>query len=489
MMKFQVLQERFGYSSFRNGQEAIIDAVLKQQDVLAMLPTGTGKSLCYQLPGYLIKGTVLIISPLISLMQDQVEQLALIGERKAIALNSFLNSRARAKALQNLNQYRFIYISPEMLRMEGMIDRLKNVSISLFVIDEAHCISQWGHDFRPDYLSLGEIRECLGAPPALALTATAQKEVRDDIKHYLKLKNPNEFIYSVDRPNIAIMIERVQTANEKKQRLLELVRQLKKPGIIYFSSKRVAEEMVEHLKLNGVKAVAAYHGGMDQEQRILIQQQFLNDQLNVICATSAFGMGVNKNNIRFVIHFHMPGQVESYLQEIGRAGRDGQESVAILMYSPGDEELPLRLSEYELPEKWQIDAYFNTCQLKNETDLVAELRLSETQLRFLKHYYLLNSQDIEQQINKVKTIRMKRLNYKVNKVWQMYRWIQSTDCRRKQIITIFGENDYSKPADCCDICTFDLSNYYEELTHIENLSSNSWVKRLQQLLKQEVNPL
>lgn len=488
-MKFQVLQERFGYSNFRNGQEAIIDAVLNQQDVLAMLPTGTGKSLCYQLPGYLIEGTVLIISPLISLMQDQVEQLALIGERKAIALNSFLNSRVRAKALQNLNQYRFIYISPEMLRLEGMIERLKKVTISLFVIDEAHCISQWGHDFRPDYLSLGEIRESLGTPPALALTATAQKEVRDDIKHYLKLKNPNEFIYSVDRPNIAMMIEKVQTANEKKQRLLELVRQLKKPGIVYFSSKRVAEEMAEHLKLNGVKAVAAYHGGMDQEQRILIQQQFLNDQLNVICATSAFGMGVNKNNIRFVIHFHMPGQVESYLQEIGRAGRDGQASVAILMYSLGDEELPLRLSEYELPEEWQIDAYFTTCQLKSETDLVAELRLSETQLRFLKHYYLLNSQDIEQQIKKVKTIRLKRLNYKVNKVWQMYHWIQSKDCRRKQIITFFGESDFSKPADCCDFCKFDLSNYYNDTTHIEDLSSNSWVKRLQQLLKQEVNPL
>ncbi|MDO7488252.1 ATP-dependent DNA helicase RecQ [Peribacillus frigoritolerans] len=389
----RVLKEKFGFDEFRPGQKEVVESLMTGRHTLAMLPTGSGKSLCYQLPAYLLNKTVLIVSPLLSLMQDQADQLKMSGEKSVLTLNSFLTLNQKRKAFDRLHSYRFIFLSPEMLSIDDVIKSLKSIEIGLFVIDEAHCISQWGYDFRPDYLNLGEVRRELNNPLTLALTATATDEVRRDIVVKLNIGQVKEMVSSVDRENIAIIVERMFSYDEKLARVLELVRKFTGSGIIYFSSKKVAESVAGFLQDNGIDSVNYYHGGMEQEQRMLIQQQFISGQLKIICATSAFGMGVNKSDVRYVIHFHIPSTMEAYLQEIGRAGRDRKQSVAVLLYSEGDEGLPLHLMEQQLPTDSQIDgvcSFLNATQknlanftLSEKEQLSQSFSLNEIQLRFL----------------------------------------------------------------------------------------------------------
>ncbi|WP_342432164.1 RecQ family ATP-dependent DNA helicase [Neobacillus sp. FSL H8-0543] len=471
-MKLELLlKKHFGYQTFRKGQEEVITSILSGKHTLAMLPTGTGKSMCYQLPGYCLEGQILIISPLLSLMQDQVEQLMKFGEKRVIGLNSFLSSNERIQALRNLNKYKYIFISPEMLSVTSILAKLQELSIALFVVDEAHCISQWGYDFRPDYSKLGEVRKKLGNPLTLALTATATKKVREDIVRSLNINDMNKIESTVDRPNIALYVEKVNDYHDKQARMLELAKQMQKPGIIYFSSKKVAEQMALLLNDQGISNTMAYHGGLDQEQRILIQQQFIHGQLDVICATSAFGMGVNKENIRFVMHYHMPMQLESYLQEIGRAGRDGKASIAILLHSPGDEQLPLQLAEGEIPSLQQIDWLF--AQIPHETrltlstfDSLKNLReyggFSEIQWRIV-HDFINSYQgqlDSEGLKRTIKEFVEERLIVKRRNINHMKNWICSRLCRRDLLLDHFEEEKiYEKTESCCDICGVVLNQY------------------------------
>jgi ATP-dependent DNA helicase RecQ len=495
MMLEYELKTHFGYDQFKMGQKEIIEALLQGKNVLAMLPTGTGKSLCYQLPAYLMEGVVVVVTPLLSLMQDQVEQMMARGEKRVVAINSFLEREERGNVFGRLHTYKFIYISPEMLMNEFVVSQLNKLLISLFVVDEAHCISQWGYDFRPDYLKLGDIREILGSPRTIALTATADQEVRSDIVRTLKLDKWEEFVSSVDRPNIKMVVDYVHDAREKLDKLLEWVSFLQGPGIIYFSSKKLAEEVAVMLRDSGVPRAMAYHGGLDQESRILIQQQFIKGQLDVICATSAFGMGINKENVRFVIHFHMPLQLESYLQEIGRAGRDGENSISILLYSPHDEQLPYQLAEGELPTEYQIRWLFQHFgdQLLYEWEEMQETiqqigGFTDNSWRLTKDFLrsLTNTMDLKIAEERFIEYVDNRKKHKRKKILDMLNWIQSKECKRKGVLSYFGEVTHGTIDDCCSVCGIVYDRYKTKCSEVVEYSPFQWKDYLRGLLTKSV---
>ena len=340
---FEALRRHFGYNSFRENQEEIIRHILQGNDALVLMPTGGGKSICYQIPALTMSGTAIIISPLISLMKDQVETLRANGI-EAEALNSgndpSVDLVIRRKCLQGT--IKLLYISPEKLLAE-LDYLLSHMKISLFAIDEAHCISQWGHDFRPEYTQLGILREKFPNTPIMALTATADKITRQDIIQQLKLHEAREFISSFDRPNLSLSVKRGFKAAEKMHFILNFIKARPfEAGIIYCLSRKTTEKVAADLRKKGIQA-AAYHAGLSNLERNQTQELFKNDQLLVVCATIAFGMGIDKSNVRWVIHYNMPKSIESFYQEIGRAGRDGAPADTILFYSLAD---IVQLSEF-----------------------------------------------------------------------------------------------------------------------------------------------
>lgn len=356
-----VLKEKFGFDSFKPGQAEVLEALTAGKNTLAMLPTGGGKSLIYQMMGNMRDGLVIIVTPLLSLMQDQVARLNYAGEPKVVALNSTLPQDARRTILRSLDQCKFLFVSPEMLGQTVVQSALRKVKINLLVVDEAHTIVSWGPDFRPDYLALPQVHKKLGQPQLLLLTATATPKMMTDITVPFGLPESDWFIYrqSVDRPNIYLHTETLANEGQKRERLADLVRQLQGPGIVYFSSRKLATSMADWLAENTGRRVAAYHAGLDTMSRYRIQQQFMLGQIDVIAATSAFGMGIDKDNVRYVIHYHLSNDLANYLQEIGRAGRDGEQSAAILLYVPGDENLQLNMIDGTIPNREVVMGYYD----------------------------------------------------------------------------------------------------------------------------------
>ncbi|MGL5363204.1 MAG: DNA helicase RecQ [Bosea sp. (in: a-proteobacteria)] len=393
-----LLKSTFGYDDFRPGQWEIIEAVIAGRDVFAVMPTGSGKSMCYQLPALVEGGLTVVVSPLIALMRDQVAQLARAGV-EAATLNSMNSEDETASAWARLNDgsLRLLFISPERLAHNGMAARLRGLGVRRLAIDEAHCVSQWGHDFRPEYRLLAQAREALGNVPVTALTATADRQTRADIAQQLFPQPPVTLVHSFDRPNLKLSFA---PKDQPRRQIAEFLKRHRGgSGIIYCSSRSRTEQLAEGLQGMGFNALP-YHAGMEQTERNRNQDIFLQEDSVVICATIAFGMGINKPDVRFVVHADMPGSVESYYQEIGRAGRDGLPADTLTLY--GIEDMALRRRQIA------------------EKDLTAERR------------------DIEQ----------KRLNAIID-------LCESAICRRRALLAYFGEEN--GPCSGCDLCQGSVS--------------------------------
>lgn len=334
----QILQKFYGYEDFRPGQKKVVESLLNRNDTVAIMPTGAGKSICFQIPALLFEGVTLVISPLISLMKDQVDSLRQLGIA-AVYINSSVSKAQLYKDLQDISAgfYKIIYIAPERLTSEYLPDSFKNLNISMVAVDEAHCLSQWGHDFRPSYRNILNFTNSLRIKPIIsAFTATATPEVKTDIINLLGLKQPNIFVTGFDRPNLYFSVLRGEV---KDKFVIDYVKKHQdEAGIIYVGTRKDVDALQVLLEIKGIKA-GRYHAGMTDEERNQMQEDFLYDNLSVMVATNAFGMGIDKPNVRYVIHYNMPKNMEAYYQEAGRAGRDGLSGNCILLYSPQDTQL------------------------------------------------------------------------------------------------------------------------------------------------------
>lgn len=470
----KLLYSTYGFRSFRPGQREVIEEVLKGNDVIALLPTGMGKSMCYQLPAHLLPGSVLIVSPLLSLMQDQVAQLKKMGEKSVVAINSFLKPEDKEKIWSSLSTYRFIFISPEMLVQPFVKKQLQRITISLIVADEAHCISQWGFDFRPDYLRIAEVIPLLNNPKVLALTATATSKVTNEIKEYLNMPNPYVYMHPMDRKNLVYDVKRFEDQKQKLEWLKKFVAQCAGPGIVYAGTRKKAQQLAAELSNIGL-AVSYYHGGMEHQDRIFVQQQFQNGELDWVCSTNAFGMGVHIPNIRHVVHFQLPTSVEGYVQEVGRGGRDGKPALATLLYAEGDEALLESLVLDELPTTREIREVYDASRHEAER-LVEQGIVRETALRVIAYWQSrLPLEGTLRQIEKLQKEKIKQAE-KIRKL------VSIQSCIRHYISECFEQQLLEKPDNCCVNDGIDYSVFQRREEKAENNAPASWKDRLEALL-------
>lgn len=373
MTAHQVLEKYFGFREFLDAQEEVIDAIVGGADALVVMPTGGGKSLCYQLPALLLEGTTVVVSPLVALMKDQVDAL----QRRGIAatlINSSLTPGEQQERIRALGrgEFKMVYIAPERFRSRSFVEALGEATIALFAVDEAHCLSMWGHDFRPDYFRLNLVLEKLGRPQVAAFTATATPEVRRDILTHLDLREPREFVAGFARPNLKLVVAPVANESEKYQRLHALIR-AHKTGIVYCATRKRVEAVAATLELAGLSSIL-YHGGMNEDERGRAQDAFMQGKRDIVVATNAFGMGIDRSDTRFVAHFEVPGSIEAYYQEAGRAGRDGEAATCELLFNHADTRVQEFFIEGSNPSPAFIIQTYE--MLRREADGKNELQLS-----------------------------------------------------------------------------------------------------------------
>ncbi|HZU24996.1 MAG TPA: ATP-dependent DNA helicase RecQ [Bryobacteraceae bacterium] len=468
----KIARDQFGFRTFLPGQKEAIESVLSGHDTLVVKPTGSGKSAIYQIATALLPGPAIVVSPLIALQKDQVDSIAEAEAGEAAVVNSTLRVSEAKEAFEKLDEGRldFLFLAPEQFHNPEMLQRVKDAKPSLFVVDEAHCISEWGHDFRPDYLKLGGVVEELGHPVVLALTATAAPRVREEIVERLGMKKPRVIVRGFDRPNIWLGVRYAESEAAKRDALLDAVEEAEKPGIVYTATRRHAEEIAKALEERGVR-VAWYHGGMKAAERAQIQEEFMGGDAGVIVATSAFGMGVDKPNVRFVFHYDISDSIDSYYQEIGRGGRDGNPARALLFYRPEDlalqnffkgggkleEEKLKQVAETVIEEDGPVDAE----ELKDKVG-VSDRKLTKALNRLQEAGAVevlpdgevvaaTEPEKIDEAVHEAAKAQQEYKEYEHLRVEKMRMYAELRDCRREYLLNYFGE-DVSGPCGNCDRC-------------------------------------
>lgn len=498
----EFLYKRFGFSEFRPGQWEIIECALNQKNVLGVLATGSGKTLCYQYASECLSGLTIVISPLIALMEDQVTRLRKEGHKKVGVLHSGLPKDVFQLEWKLFigKQRKILFISPERLSHPQFLQEIKHHQVSLLVVDEAHCISQWGYDFRPDYLYIRDTYPNLGHPPIMALTATASTRVQQDIINQLGMENVTRIILSMNRPNIAYYVHEVQQEEEKFHFLREHLPKLKYPGIIYTNTRKQTELLAKWLSKELGEKVLGYHAGLRDEERVLIQSQFIAGQAPLLVATSAFGMGIDKDNIRFVIHYQMPGGIERYLQETGRIGRDGKEGIAILLYSRDDVIYTKSVVTSSIPTETELneiiqELHFQSYQELEKKEEYEHLPVKSIFLQLRKDGWLVED-PTSNQFRWKKPIEKKDIE-KMLKLWEyrrrkkeemvdlFARAIEKSTCIRKGLLETLDEKNVQFSTFCCSKCSLDISYYYHNGTREkinERTVGRHWLEELQRLL-------
>jgi ATP-dependent DNA helicase RecQ len=472
----ELASRHLGIDSLRPGQEAGLKTLLQGRDTLVVMPTGAGKSAIYQMAALLLPGTTIVVSPLIALQRDQALSIEAQDVGSAAVFNSTLGQGARAKALEDLEQGKleFLFLAPEQFANPDILERLQAVAPSLFVVDEAHCISAWGHDFRPDYLNLGAVVEALGHPRVLALTATASPPVRQEIVERLGMQDPAILVQGFDRPNIDLRVERVPGGEHgklrKQQAIVNHVLAADKPGLVYVATRKHAEELRELLIAAGLRA-AHYHAGMAGGLRKETEAAFMDDQYDVLVATVAFGMGIDKPNVRFVFHADISESLDAYYQEIGRAGRDGEAAEAVLFYSQNDLHLRRFLASNGKVDAADVEQVIEALQEEGEPltaeDLLEQVDLSKSKVRtVLAHLVDLGAVETlptgevtagnglattQSAAEAAAELHERREQAKRSRLDMMRGYAETRACRRAYLLGYFGE-EYESPCDACDNC-------------------------------------
>ncbi|MGL4819518.1 MAG: RecQ family ATP-dependent DNA helicase [Bacilli bacterium] len=473
------------FTTFRDGQEETINSVLAGRHTFSRLRTGGGKSLCYLLPSYALGGLTVIVSPLLSLMEDQVQQIVALGEKRVVALNSFLSGDEKAYVLERLHTYRFIFVSPEMMQNREVLRRIRQVGIRLFVIDEAHCLTHWGSDFRPDYLRLVQSIRQTNPSVCLLLSATADDACMERAVEALGLQASSvSFVRtSSDRPNVFYHVERCASDEEKMDTLLRRLGEVNGAGIVYCTSRQATEWWAEQIATYTGQCVRYYHAGLSNEERLLVQEQFMRGELRCICATSAFGMGVNKPDIRWVFHASPSLTFHDYVQEAGRAGRDGEQSVAVLFVSPADVRIDFERHQRSSIDEAMVDAYlaFRQSPMQRKT-LFREWYpyANETNERMLDFYYEQFRSDKARMVSEASTQKMRKIQ--ANE--RMVQFVSANVCIRRTLLNAFEETLTHTPERCCSICQPEYASFpwFGEQTENKSLSpTGDWRVRLQSL--------